>query len=63
MRHAKDTTTPLRLVPPDPDPKPCTCPAGHTFAVAELVVHRGDVAGEIVRRLVNVPGGFREVGA
>lgn len=42
-------------------PRPCRCPAGHDFAVTELVVRRGGPNGPIVRHLVPVPGGFASV--
>ena len=51
----------LRLVPlerfaPEPE-KRCNCAHGaHLFATAELVVRK---AGQVVRRLIPVPGGFK----
>jgi hypothetical protein len=50
---------PLRLIPRfTPEPAKCNCKHGaHLFATAELVILR---AGQVVRRLVPGPGGFKE---
>lgn len=41
----------------------CRChPGGRPFAALEIVVRRSDT-GELVRRLVAAPGGFKEVGS
>lgn len=52
-------TLPLRLVPLDrdaPEPAKCNCKHGaHTFATGELIIRK---AGQVVRTLVPVPGGF-----
>ena len=66
---------PLRLVPLEPfapEPAKCNCPHGaHVFATVELVVRVGCECGKfclggkgcvgvVGRRLVPVPGGFKE---
>ena len=52
---------PLRLVPLErfaSEPAKCNCKHGpHVFATVELVITK---AGQVVRRLVPVPGGFKE---
>jgi hypothetical protein len=57
--------TRLRLIPqpPFPAPEPVRLygpdEAPHTFAVHEMTVR--DAEGNVVKRLVAAPGGFREV--
>lgn len=52
----------LRVVNAKPEaeivnPKPCgCCKHGHAFAASELTVRDGD--GNVIRRLLAVPGGF-----
>ena len=44
-----------------PRAEQCRChPNGRPFAALEIVVRRSDT-GELVRRLVAAPGGFKEV--
>ncbi len=55
------TASPLRLLkrdlPPIVNPEPCgCCKHGHAFAAQELVVR--NERGEIIKKLVAVPGGF-----